>query len=121
MKKVLLLFVIVAVLIMAMLPVVALAADGEALAPGVDIWEYIQPEVYILIPALYLAGFFAKKIPKIPDWTIPFIVLALGLVGSLWIIGFTIYGFIQGFFVAGVTVFINQAGKQLLKARDGTG
>lgn len=120
MKKLLLLFVVMLVLIVTMVPVVAFAAEGGDLDPA-DFWEYIQPEVYYLIPALYIIGLFAKKVPKIPDWIIPFVLLAFGLVGAISIIGFTIYGIIQGVFVAGVAVFTNQLWKQIFKARDGTG
>ncbi len=119
MKKLLLLFVVTLVLIVIMVPVAAFAADG--IEDATDFWSYIQPEVYILIPALYLIGLFIKKIPGTPDWIIPFVLLVLGLIGSVVIIGFTIYGIIQGVFVAGVTVFANQAWKQIMKARDGTG
>jgi ABC-type sulfate transport system permease component len=120
MKKLLLATMIVLLLIIVTVPVVALAAD-DGIEDAADFWSYIQPEVYILIPALYLVGLFIKKIPGAPDWIIPFILLALGLVGAIVIIGFTIYGIIQGVFVAGVTVFANQAWKQIMKARDGTG
>ena len=119
MKKLLLLCVVMLVLIVTMVPVVAFAAAPD-LDPA-DFWEYIQPEVYILIPALYIIGLFAKKVPKIPDWIIPFVLLAFGLIGAISIIGFTIYGIIQGVFVAGVAVFANQIWKQIFKARDGTG
>ena len=119
MKKLLLLIMLVLLLTMIMVPAVALAADG--IEDAADFWSYIQPEVYILIPALYLIGLFIKKIPGAPDWIIPFALLVLGLIGSVVIIGFTIYGVIQGVFVAGITVFTNQAWKQIMKARDGTG
>lgn len=117
MKKVIT-FVVLFILVLAMLvPIVVLAAD-EALPAGVDFWEYIKPEAYSLIPALFLIGVFIKKIPKIPDWIIPFVLMMFGVIGAVLIIGFTIYGIVQGVLVAGAAVYINQLGKQLLKGRD---
>ena len=122
MKKVLFILLLCIVFILLMSSV-ALAADGTGVegdgAP--DFWAYIVQEAYILIPALYLIGMFAKKVPGIPDWTIPLIVLGFGIVGAVLIIGVTIYGFIQGILVAGVTVFTNQVFKQIYFKDTGSG
>ena len=120
MKKVKALLIVLIMLLVCLLPAVALAAD-EVIPDGVDIWEYIQPEVYSLVPVLFVIGLFIKKIPGIPDWLIPIILLVLGVIGALLIIGFTIYGFIQGVLVAGAAVFIHQLGKQVKNGLNGTG
>lgn len=107
MKKLLL---IVAVLIlMVLMAGVAYATDGE---PAFDLWGFIVDEAYVLIPALYVVGIFAKKIPNIPDWTIPLVLLVLGVVGAMLIIGVTVQGAIQGVLVSGAAVFVNQLYKQ---------
>lgn len=77
-----------------------------------DPWSYIKPEVYILIPALYVVGLFIKKIPKVPDWIIPIALLILSVIAAPLIVGFTVYGFIQGVLCAGAAVFGNQIFKQ---------
>jgi len=85
-----------------------------------DVWDFIKPEAYILIPVLYIIGLFVKKAPKAPDWIIPFILLAFGIVGGGIIIGWTPVGIIQGILIAGFTVFGNQAIKQLGKGITGS-
>jgi len=83
---------------------------SEVLA--VDLIEYIVEEAYILIPVLYVIGVFLKWTPKVPDWTIPWILLGLGMIGGFFLGGMTLNGILQGILVAGATVFTNQLYKQ---------
>jgi hypothetical protein len=81
-----------------------------------EILKYITVEkAYILIPALWIIGYIIKKIPKCPDWIIPFILLALGIIGAIGLIGLTVDAVIQGVLVAGVTVLTHQLIKQAKK------
>lgn len=73
-----------------------------------DILEYVIQEALILIPVLYVIGMFIKGTPSIPSWIIPWVMLALGVIGATAIVGFNVQGVIQGVLVAGVTVFTNQ-------------
>lgn len=77
-----------------------------------DILEYVIQEALILIPVLYVIGMFIKSTPNVPSWIIPWIMLALGVIGATAILGFNVQGIIQGVLVAGVTVFVNQLLKQ---------
>lgn len=87
-----------------------------------DVWgDYILGQAYILIPALYVIGIFIKKTPKIPDWVIPIVLLVLGIIGGGFLVGWTVTGIIQGVLVAGVTVYGNQAYKQIGNGVNGTG
>lgn len=122
MKKLLLFILIMAILLLAMLPAVALAADGTDPGEGtLDVWGYIKDGAYVLIPVLYIIGLFLKKIPKIPDWLIPIVLLCLGIILAMAVIGWTVEGAIQGILVAGTAVFANQIWKQVNKGIDGTG
>ena len=49
-----------------------------------NVMDYIVSEAYILIPVLYVIGLFLKKIPMIPDWLIPWILLGLGMLGRFF-------------------------------------
>lgn len=77
-----------------------------------EILDYIVKEVYILIPVLYIIGMFLKKVPKLKDWSIPWILLGLGVLGGFFLAGLSIHGLIQGILVAGASVFANQLYKQ---------
>ena len=98
-------------------------ADGEAAAVFADAADppdflaYIIEKAYVLIPVLYFIGFLLKKIPGMPDWLIPFILVVIGVLAAMLMIGWTIEGAIQGILVTGVTVLTNQAYKQLFIKR----
>ena len=79
-----------------------------------DILKYVVEQALILIPALYIIGMVLKSTPKVLDWLIPYILLALGIVGAVGIMGLNVEAVIQGILVAGVTVFTNQVIKQTI-------
>ena len=81
----------------------------------IDFFEYIVKEAYVLIPALYVIGYLLKKTPKIPDWSIPWVLVVLGIGGGLVLAGVSVAGAIQGLLVAGFTVLSNQLYKQTTK------
>jgi hypothetical protein len=77
----------------------------------VEILEYIISEALIIIPVLWILGSFLKKTPKVEDWLIPWVLLAVGILAALGIIGFTVDAAVQGILVSGAAVL----GHQLLK------
>ncbi len=77
-----------------------------------DFLSYLVEKALILVPVLYVIGAFLKSTPKISDWLIPWILLAVGIVGGLFVVGFNYEGVIQGILIAGVTVLGNQLIKQ---------
>jgi ABC-type multidrug transport system permease subunit len=77
-----------------------------------DLITYLVEQAIILIPALYILGMIVKKIPNIPDWTIPIILLVPGVVGAGFLVGWTAQGIIQGILVTGAAVYGNQVYKQ---------
>ena len=76
-----------------------------------EILEYIINEALIIIPVLWILGSFLKRTPKVQDWIIPWVLLAVGILAALGIIGPTVDAAIQGVLVAGAAVL----GHQLLK------
>lgn len=86
-----------------------------------DFMNYIIDNCLIVVPALYVVGVFLKGAQKIPDWIIPFVLLALGVAacvvlsmrpesGMTWI-----DGAIQGVLVTGAAVLVNQGIKQIAR------
>ena len=82
-------------------------------------YEYIKPELLVLIPVLYIIGEFIKK-SKINDKYIPLILGGAGVVLALvWVVGnegvnaLTIFaGITQGILCAGCAVYGDQIIKQ---------
>lgn len=85
-----------------------------------DLTVYIRPELLILIPVLYLIGYFIKK-SKVKDERIPLILTVCGIfLATLWIIcqapitnsqawGLAVFsGITQGVLTAGVAVLGSQ-------------
>lgn len=48
-----------------------------------DVMQYIPAELGILVVALYIIGMLLKRTPKVADWLIPWILLVLGIIGSV--------------------------------------
>ena len=76
-----------------------------------EITNYIDGEMMIVIVALWVIGAFLKRTPNVPDWTIIWLLLVVGIVLAFFVIGFTAGAVIQGILVAGVAVL----GHQLIK------
>lgn len=94
-----------------------------------DFTQYIKPEMLVLVPVLWLIGAALKKTPKMPDWLIPYILGAVGVLGAaVWVCAtesvtamalFT--AFTQGILVAGASVWGNQLVKQAGKKNESGG
>jgi hypothetical protein len=79
-----------------------------------DYTKYITEQALILIPVLYAIGMMLKN-SKLPDWLIPWVLLVLGIAGSIGLMGgLSVQAIIQGVLVTGTTVYANQLYKQTL-------
>ncbi|WP_414647714.1 phage holin family protein [Clostridium tetani] len=78
----------------------------------INLMDYIVEQALILVPVLYILGLMLKGTEKIKDWTIPWILLIIGILGSIALIGFNVNAVIQGILTAGAAVFGNQLVKQ---------
>ncbi len=83
--------------------------------------DYITSNALILVPVLYIIGMIIRSTPKVLNWTIPYILLPLGILGTIGLIGFSLDSVIQGILVTGAAVFTNQLIKQatICRAADG--
>lgn len=91
-----------------------------------EILQYISPELMIVIPVLYFVGMALKRITKINDALIPFILGGVGIVVcGLYEVGTLGFCFeaifaavVQGVLTAGMSVYLNnliKQGKEVVK------
>lgn len=97
-----------------------------------DIINYINPELIVLVPALIVLGLMFKDSRGIPDTAIPAVLGGVGVLLAvawcmatvqpvgLWAIVLTLVtAVMQGILCAGAAVYIDQVGKQSAKAKAG--
>lgn len=61
----------------------------------------IRPEAFILIPVLYIIGFFLERTPRIPEWSHAWILLTIGAISCFLSFGLEIQSFIQAVLCTG--------------------
>ena len=98
----------------------------------IDFKAFIRPELLILVAFLWVIGLVLKKHPKFKaEWTIPFILVGLGILVAILYVGFVVdeaftaggitTSVVQGVLVAGLAVLINEGVKQaFIKRKDGS-
>lgn len=97
-----------------------------------DIINYINPELIVLVPVLYVLGRMVKDSFVIPDTAIPAVLGGVGVLLAvawcmatvqpvgLWAIVLTLVtAAMQGVLCAGAAVYADQLGKQGTKAKAG--
>ncbi|EOU1988721.1 TPA: phage holin family protein [Clostridium perfringens] len=77
-----------------------------------NIIKFVPEQLLILVAALYVIGMFLKKTPKIVDWSIPWILIILGIGFSISILGVNPTSILQGVICAFCSVGANQLVKQ---------
>ncbi|MBY6907524.1 phage holin family protein [Clostridium botulinum] len=84
----------------------------------INLMDYIIDQALILIPALYVLGIMLKQTSKIKDWTIPWILLVVGVIGAISLIGLNPSAIIQGILATGAAVYTNQLIKQSTEKKE---
>ncbi|WP_211750247.1 phage holin family protein [Paenibacillus sp. Marseille-Q4541] len=74
--------------------------------------ELIDPRLIIVLALCWVVGFVLKQTPKVPDWTIVYIVTAISVLLTVWMIDWSPESLIQGVLTAAVAVYGNQIIKQ---------
>ena len=74
--------------------------------------DFLNDNVYTLSFALFVIGLFLKQTPKVPNWSIPYILGVLGIIACNIIMGFSIESTAQGIIVTGLAVYVHQLGKE---------
>ena len=58
--------------------------------------SFIAENVLIVVPVLWLIGYFLKSTPKIKDWIIPWVLVAVGIILAVGIMGMCVEAVLQG-------------------------
>lgn len=80
-----------------------------------DIFQLLNQDYHILIPALWILGFAMKQTPKIPNWSIIWALLLVSIVFCILRFGFSVNVIINGIIATGVAVLGHQMVKQFPK------
>lgn len=81
------------------------------------IQQYLLDKMMVVVIVLWILGTFLKKTPIVPDWTIIWILLGIGVLISFFMLGFTVGAFIQGVLATGFAVFVHQLVKQTINKK----
>ena len=74
--------------------------------------EFLIEEALIFVPVLWIIGRFLKKTPDVPDWTIPWALVVVGIAVALATLEASVEAAMQGILAAGVAVLGHQLVKQ---------
>lgn len=77
-----------------------------------DLIKFVPEQLLILVPALFMIGFWIKNTNIIEDCYIPFILMAISIIFSIFIMGFTSVAILQGIICTGVAVLVENVAKQ---------
>lgn len=82
------------------------------------LFSFLNENYYMLAPVLWVIGFALKNTPRIPDWTIIWILLGLSIGFGVISYGFHLEVIMNGIIAAGVAVLGHQMFKQTVGARN---
>ena len=80
-----------------------------------NVLNFIVDNALVLVPVIYVIGAILKGTEVVKDKYIPVILLPIGVLLSMFLLGFNVQAFIQGVLVVGVSVYGNQLVKQIKK------
>ena len=83
------------------------------------IMNLIDPSLYIVIAACWIIGFILKQTPKIPNWTIIYIVTAFSITVTLFMMGFHAKSVLQGILCGASAIYGHQLVKQTMEGAGG--
>lgn len=76
----------------------------------------------IVVVVCLALGYWLKNTPRVPGWSIPYILSAVAIVFCCLLIGWGVQGVLQGFICSGLASLIyqgwHQARKQYLKDKE---
>lgn len=76
------------------------------------IFELIDPRLIIVVAACWILGGVFKKTPKVPDWSIVYIVVIAAVILTGFTLGWGVESVIQGILAGAFAVFGHQVVKQ---------
>lgn len=83
------------------------------------VMQNIGPQMMIVYVALLVIGYFLKKTPVVKDWSIPWVLVGIGILLACGVLkGITVVAVIQGVLVAGAASITHQLWKQTTDKRN---
>lgn len=76
------------------------------------IWTLIDPRLLIVVAACWILGFILKQTPRVPDWSIVYVVVLFAVLITVWLLGWGPESLIQGILAGAFAVFGHQFVKQ---------
>jgi hypothetical protein len=86
---------------------------------GLDLLQLLNQNYLMLVPALWVLGFALKQTPRIPNWSIIWIISVVSLGLAFVSYGFHTEAFVNGLTAAGISVFGHQLVKNSIYTRQG--
>lgn len=83
------------------------------------IFELIDPSFILVVAACWVIGFTLKRTPKVPDWTIVYVVTIVAIVFTSFLVGLSVNSVIQGVLCGAFSVYGNQIWKQTTEGLEG--
>nr|WP_036690359.1 phage holin family protein [Paenibacillus tyrfis] len=80
-----------------------------------NVMTMIDPKLIIVVVACWILGYILKQTPRVPDWSIIYIVTVVAAVFASLLIGFSAVSVLQGILCGAVAVYGNQLLKQAKK------
>jgi len=76
----------------------------------------IDARLLVVLAACWVIGYSLKRTPRVPDWSILYVVIITAVLLAGGVIGFTFEAVVQGIIVGAVAVAGHQAVKQAKEA-----
>lgn len=77
--------------------------------------NFIKPELLVIVAVCWIIGYVLKQTPKVPDWTIIYLVTLAAIIIVCFTLGLNVESFLQGILCGAVAVYGNQLVKQTKK------
>ncbi|MCE3202463.1 phage holin family protein [Paenibacillus sonchi] len=82
------------------------------------IFELIDPRLLIVVAACWVIGFILKQTPRVPNWSIVYVVLIIAVLFTFGLLGWSVEALIQGILAGAFSVFGHQVVKQTKEGAD---
>ncbi|WP_025690221.1 phage holin family protein [Paenibacillus zanthoxyli] len=77
--------------------------------------NFIKPELLLVVAVCWVIGYVLKQTPRVPDWTIIYVVTLAAVVVVILGYGLSVESVLQAVLCASVAVYGNQLVKQAKK------
>ncbi|GAK39519.1 phage holin family protein [Paenibacillus urinalis] len=82
------------------------------------ILELIHPQLFIVLALCWVVGYILKQTPRVPNWTIVYVVTIIAVAVTVWMLGWGPESLIQGILTGAFAVYGNQLLHQAHKGVD---